>query len=586
MKRSITARIFITVLIVFLLVLLLQGVFLNFFFNDFYHSRMLSNIQNEFSRSTKGFSGGDEETSDASLRQYTLKTGSPVLVFTEDYKLADRELMNSMNIVTIRLSGGELVKVPTDYLWNFLDHPTALLNTGRHVELWAVQVGSSNFYEPLVLSVGGNPYSSRQNVRDYRIDGLDIPQLHDIGTVQRLRYVYQANSIESVYAEMIYERVKPCLILRQDIGKFLEEACADEFTDESGIRYRLFSESRKVNGTTYYFVALSRLLFSGNEGQYFNQIFYLVYAILGVLLAIAAYFLSRRLSKPMVHLSGVTRQIASLDFSRSADIQGEDELEQLSKNINLMSESLEKAMDELRSSAEKSRENEDRMKLLLDDLSHEFKTPLGIIALYTEVIEKERYEKDKSYYFGVIEHEIERLTDMVNEVIELSKLTSGIWKIELRAAGLNDVINDALGRFSEQLEREGFRVNLSLTDEQVIMDERRMSQVFSNLISNAVKYSGEQKIIDIFAQPEGDHVLVSIRNDGHVSENDMERIWERYYRAAEDRPARLPSQGIGLEIVRSILQKHRSEFGVRSEGGKICFYFTLPRAGDGDEAVS
>ncbi len=106
-------------------------------------------------------------------------------------------------------------------------------------------------------------------------------------------------------------------------------------------------------------------------------------------------------------------------------------------------------------------------------------------------------------------------------------------------------------------------------------DGRRIEQVLTNLISNAVKYSGEKKYIEVSVTPGKDTVMVSICNNGYVSEQDLNRIWERYYRAAEDKTVRLPSEGIGLEIVRSILLMHNSDFGVRQEADQICFYFTL-----------
>lgn len=126
-----------------------------------------------------------------------------------------------------------------------------------------------------------------------------------------------------------------------------------------------------------------------------------MYCILGILLIAAVFILSRKLSAPIVRLSNVTSKLASKDFSVRANVNLQNEVGQLSASINVMADNLQAAMEELQQLAEIAKVNEKRMKLLLADLAHEFKTPLGIISLYSEVIENGMFEKEPAYYFGM-----------------------------------------------------------------------------------------------------------------------------------------------------------------------------------------
>ncbi len=565
-NHTITLQIFFTILPVVLLTLVLQMIIFGKYFTPIYSNSLLNDIRAEFQSVVDEFSNGKEEKTNSALSAYTLENDAPVLVFTEDYRINERELFNHLSILTVRVPELGLCSLPISGLYKLTD-----IQYTEKLTIEAVRVGDSTYYEPYSIRSAKKIYLFRQNIEKQR------SQVNSIKTLFASRnwYTNRDGSPLSDYALILYELMKDCLVNRIDIKTHLAAITKEPFTDKRGTTYRVIAESRCIDGVMTYFVTIRTIVLSGSEAQYFGKYFYIIFSIFGILLIAAVYILSRQLSAPIVCLSRVTQKLASQDFSVRADVRSQNEVGQLSENINLMADNLQAAIAELQQSAEVAHVNEARMKRLLANLAHEFKSPLGIISLYTEVIENGMFEKEPEYYFGIIEREIENLTRMIDETIQLTKLQAGYWEYRPTPVYLNDLIEGALSRFSEKFVQENFSLKVHLLDVTVMADGRRIEQVLTNLISNAVKYSGEKKYIEVSVTPGKDTVMVSICNNGYVSEQDLNRIWERYYRAAEDKTVRLPSEGIGLEIVRSILLMHNSDFGVRQEADQICFYFTL-----------
>ena len=187
--------------------------------------------------------------------------------------------------------------------------------------------------------------------------------------------------------------------------------------------------------------------------------------------------------------------------------------------------------------------------------------------------------EDTEKYYSVIGSEVEKLSEMVSEVIELSKMESGNWKVDIQKWDLKDVILSTVEKFDKQFANSGFNVDCNIGDAWVYMDARRIEQVISNFFSNALKYSDERKELRVYMEESGNgEITVWIGNSGFLSEEDKERIWERYYHGSEGSVMRLPSEGIGLDIVRTILRAHDSTYGNIQKDGMVYFYFSLKKA--------
>lgn len=594
-RDSLGWKIFLLVLAAFLAMLGCQWLFLRNDFTAYFARSYQEELQRELAGSAAAFAGdaAGELQADAALFAYMRRTGNPVFVFDEEWRVCDRGLFDQISSVTVKTGDNRRMVMPLYYVQEMRNLSGSLLSIfsrGRVIDINAVRLGASDYYDPMILAVNDVSYTNRQNVRAYKQSNLELEIVDAYGWIVSTRYVSGEQSGLDRRAVLLYENVRQALALRQDIETFLAALTAAPVMDAAGKQFFFFSETRRIDGRQVYFVTLHELIDFSGFSKYAGRYTYWNYLLLFVLLVCGSYLLSRWLSKPMTHLSQVTTRIAALDFSAQADIRSRDELGRLAENINQMSASLETALGELRRSnselataAARSHENELRLNMLLTDLAHEFKTPLGVVSGYCQVLENELCEPEKrAYYFQVIDGEIDRLTMLVDEVTELSKLSSGYWPMQPQPVELGGLIRGMQARFAVALAREHFTLDCAVPNEiWVTADARRIEQVFNNLLSNAMKYAGADHLIQLSVRRAADaQALVELRNSGTIAATDMEKIWQRYYRAPEAARELRPGVGIGLEIVRNILILHHSEFGVRQEPGGVCFFFTLPLAGE------
>lgn len=572
MKESIRTRIFLAATALFFFVILFHALVFSQLFDSIYLNSMLATYQKEFFQATCAFSNGDVDSAHASLREYTAKTGSPVLTFDQNYQFCDKDFFRYLGIATVRDSEGTIYHFPINYLYSLIDFP--ILSISQQVSIRAIPLGESSYYEPILLATGDRAYTNGSSAIKYQgrqsdTDSLDIRYIE--GQVESVHYVQSDENSFANYAVMLYDQMKDCLVLREDIGEYLSEISGKSVFDEYGNEYRIFTERVTDGDTTRYFVSIRHLFFTGQEKEYLSTLFVGIYAVLGVLLLLSAAMLSHYISRHLSYLSHITQKIGSLDFSETAKIPVNNEFGKLAENITSMSKDLGHAL-------ENSTKNELQMKSTLADIAHEFKTPLGLIQMYTDMFESGVFD-DPAVYYSKMEAEISGLTQMVNDIIELSKLQSGSRKMEIGVWHLGDIISSVLESYQAQLVQGSYTLETDIPEIDVKADARRIGQVLSNLLSNALKYTDEKRHIKIFVRSETPgFVEVAICNGGYLSELDQKRIWERYYSTNSTGIARLPSDGMGLDIVRNILTAHNSQYGVRMEGDDVCFYFTLEKA--------
>jgi signal transduction histidine kinase len=533
MKRS-SRKIFIVVIAVFLAVLLVQQFLSGRFYEDLYLRNIIASQQDELDTAAMSYLGGDASSVSVAISDYTTKTDAPVLVITEDHRIGDRRFFSYFNILGAALvgSGGVKIRVLSDDLEvNGPDDQVSELGLKRRVHIRALQLGDSDLYEPLIVSVSVTTYTNRASVRRYKTDAT-VGEFNDYAHIDSVSHTLPSET--KLLAAVLYGQVKDCLIRRSPVGEYLEELTGRTIS-EGGSDYRIYSAERTILGERYYLVSIRPVTFSGLDRSFMNRFFLILYALLAVLLIAAAWWLSRYVS-----------QISELEVT-----------------------------------TEKAKADEKRMKALLNDLAHEFKTPLFVISSYTEALEAGLPGEDRTKYYSIIDGEINKLSDMVSEVIELSNLESGRWQVEIGEGDLREVVSSTVEKFEKRFTEGGYDVSVDVPDAAVLMDPRRIEQVISNFLSNAIKYSGPKKKIEIFTeQKEPGRIFVYVGNSGEVSEEDRERIWDRYYGSGNAQNTRLPSAGIGLDIVRNILQAHGSEHGVVQRGDMLCFYFSLKLAGE------
>ncbi len=304
---------------------------------------------------------------------------------------------------------------------------------------------------------------------------------------------------------------------------------------------------------------------------------------------------SRRFSEPIVELNEIAKNMSNLDFSRKyKPSNANDEIDMLGNSINTLSNKLEKTINQLRNTnvelekdiEEKSQIDEMR-KSFISDVSHELKTPIALIQGYSEgLIENVNSdEESRKFYAEVILDEATKMDALVKRLLELMKLEYGKMKFNNKEFNIVELENEILRKSQVMMEKENVKLENNVQGEiKVYADDFYIDQVLTNYLTNAIKYSieinGEKRVrIENEVLPDKNKVRIKIFNTfEQFSEEEMVRIWNRFYKADESRNRDKGGSGIGLSLVRAIMNNYGNSYGVKNVAGGVEFYFELDLA--------
>ena len=289
-------------------------------------------------------------------------------------------------------------------------------------------------------------------------------------------------------------------------------------------------------------------------------------SLVAIVLALAlSYFLAKKLTKPIKNLSEASKFLGTKSFSVEEE-GGYEEIEELKKSLESANDDLKRTMD--------FREN------IIANVSHDFKTPLSVIKSYAEMIKditgdnKEKREEN----LGTIISEADRLNTMINEMLEASKNVSALGELNLEKVSLEAISKEIIDKLNTAENRERIKLDVS-GDTMVMADEKKIRSVIYNYLSNALNYSNEGEDILVRITEEEKGVRYEVIDHGMgIKEEDIKRIWDRYYISSANHELKKYSTGLGLYIAREVLLLHKAEFGVESSYGKGSnFYFVLKK---------
>ena len=287
-------------------------------------------------------------------------------------------------------------------------------------------------------------------------------------------------------------------------------------------------------------------------------------AIMIVLSLIIALLISKRVSKSIIVTNESAKELAKGNFD--VEFGGKDyrEIAELSDTLNRTAKELAKT-DILQ-------------KELIANVSHDLRTPLTMIVAYSEVMRDIPGENTPENVQVIID-ETQRLTYLVNDLLDMSKLQAGVTSLEMKLYDITASINAVVERYSKMLESYEYEVIYEF-DRHVLVeaDEFKIYQVVYNLIANAVNYTGCDKTIKVKQIVENSMVRIEVIDTGEgIPEDKLENVWERYYKVDKNHKRAIMGSGIGLSIVKNILILHNAKYGVDSEEGKgSTFWFELP----------
>ncbi len=278
--------------------------------------------------------------------------------------------------------------------------------------------------------------------------------------------------------------------------------------------------------------------------------------------------LSQKITKPLVKMSNSAKKLAAGNYKADFSGEGFKEVKELGDALNYASDELSKN-DELR-------------KDLLANISHDLRTPLTMITGYSEVM-RDIPGENTAENVQVIIDESKRLSDLVNDLLDLSKIQAGTVKFEKTEFNLTESIRSTMQRYRKLTHHDGFKIEFFADmDVFISADQTRMLQVVYNLINNAFNYSGEEKLVQVSQTVRDGKVRISVIDYGEgIAPEDIPFIWDRYYKVDKTHKRSVVGTGLGLSIVKGILDAHDANYGVESELGKgSTFWFELPMIND------
>ncbi|MEC3458408.1 HAMP domain-containing sensor histidine kinase [Bacillus thuringiensis] len=314
---------------------------------------------------------------------------------------------------------------------------------------------------------------------------------------------------------------------------------------------------------------------------------YYVYALIIVFLVIIllSFYYSKIIVKPLIKMNRVTKKMANFDFSEKLPVTADDEIGGLSGSIDTLSVNLKDRIDrlnvantKLQQDIERERQLEKTRKEFISGVSHELKTPLSVIRSFAEGI-KDGVSKDTSYYTDVILEETENMNRLIVEMLELAKLESGTYKLDMTTFSIGELTQQVYTKLLFSMEEKHLQVNVDADPSILVKANRsRIEQVVVNLLSNAIRYTPDGEKIQVSIIEAEDTVKIEIENTGNpIPEESLEKIWDRFYRLDASRSRHTGGTGLGLSIVKNILDLHHAEYGVYNTTNSVVFYFNLQK---------
>ena len=347
--------------------------------------------------------------------------------------------------------------------------------------------------------------------------------------------------------------------------------------EQNGIKYKLFIDPIKdENGETTYIFSMASLQPVDEAVRMVKDYFVYMIAFVLLLTILASIYYSIKIARPLLRINNTTRKIAHLDFSERIEYNSKDEIGDLSQNINLLSKTLHSHITQLPQDIEKEKQLENTRKEFISGVSHELKTPLSIMKSCISILKDDVASHKKDYYFEAMEKEVDKMDLLIVDMLELAKYESGTYKMKMEPFFIEKVINQICIKLSIEIEKKELIVHKDLASIEVFANQHRIEQVITNYMTNAIRYSPVHEHIYITTTIEDDLVKVCVENKGaHIPKDQLDRIWDRFYRGDTSRHRSEGSTGLGLAISKNILDLHGAQYGVMNTSNGVLFYFYL-----------
>lgn len=276
------------------------------------------------------------------------------------------------------------------------------------------------------------------------------------------------------------------------------------------------------------------------------------------------YFSQKIIIKPLAEINAVARRISNGDVNKRVYLKSNDEIGELAQTFNFMADSVEK--------------NEKNRREFISNVSHEIRSPItSIKGFIGGILDGVIPEEKEKYYLSIAYEEIQRLTRLVNDLLDMSAIEAGEFSLKIIKVDINEIIRLTVIKNETKIKDKRASVDVCFDEDNLFVagDKDRLVQVITNLLDNSIKYVNEGGKIKISSKTKGRKAFISVFNDGpQIAEEDLLHIWDRFYKADKARTAK-DSTGLGLAIVRNIITQLQEDIWVENKDNGVYFTFTL-----------
>ena len=467
--------------------------------------------------------------------------------------------------------------------------------------IWLVQVQMLNFFyqnakfyeldntADIIVSEFGNTENAKDTVyKQVKEHYFDIWVL-EVNSKKEAELIIKANGSEASYMPFISHKIE--LLYTKAVengGKYIATVPKDQFAD--GYVFQVLEDNfgdkdsfpditkygeavgtlyvrvENVNDREFILVEYATLTPLQTTVTTIKYQYIYVGIALGIMAIIFSVVISKFITKPLVKMNDAAKELARGNYNADFSGKGYREINELAYTLNYAATELAKT--------------DNLQKELISNISHDLRTPLTMIKGYSEVMRDIPGENTPENVQVIID-ETTRLSELVNDMLDLSKIQSGARKPSFEEFCITDTVRDTLLRYEKLVRQDGYSIDLEIDkDVNVFADRGMILQVIYNLINNAINYTGSDKYVKVEQISTETGVRISVTDTGEgIAPQDIDQIWERYYRVDKVHKRATVGTGLGLSIVKGILEIHNAAYGVESALGQgSTFWFELELA--------
>lgn len=592
-RKSIVFKLFV-ITTVFLVAFLSIGMIVQTLsFEDFYLDRKIETLEENIKNFSIDYLNGDwdEETLNRKTNIFAEQNNAQIAILDKD-GVANYMSSYYINIIT---ENEEYIIIPlSSYLYS-IDLNEYKISIGDEVIVEGVSSEDDDIVIPIDIIIGGislgKDVISENNILDDEEIDIDNIKTEIIkGKIVETNITSNIDTDVLYKEEIFWDAIDEIYWMMQSKdfkidNEIISYNYKDSFTGIDNIVFvKPIIKGDTINETIFVMSSLQPI---GEAIDILKEFYIYALIIIIFLIIILSFIYSKMISKPLIKLNETASKMANLDFTSYCEVKSNDEIGSLSESLNSLSKNLSNTLDELKlankklvKDIEKEKNLEKMRKEFISSASHELKTPLGIMKGFAEGIKDGIYEDKKDYYLDVILDEIDKMNNLVFDMLELSKLESKSYKLKKEEFNIDKLVLYVKDKLIYQIEEKNLNININIDKDKIMVcgDKRKIEQVLMNLFSNAIRHSNTNGEITIDINSKDNAVYVCIENRGkHIPEDKIDRIWDRFYRAEQSRDRKSGGTGLGLAIVKNILELHNSKYGVKNTKKGVLFHFTLQK---------